>query len=178
MNDYLMVGEVLKPQGLKGECKIRPCAADLSLFEVWDTLYLRRKEETLPLPFRLSRIHDGFVYAFLGECRSPEDVERYRGAELYVDRAHAAPLREGEHYIADLIGCAAVDGQGRSLGVLKEILQNGPVDTWVFSAVPAAPASRPFMAPALLRVFPEVDPERRVIRVDAAALGEVAVFED
>jgi len=175
MNDYLMIGEVLKPQGLKGECKIKPCAADLSLFETWDTLYLLRKEEVLSLPFRLSRIHEGFVYAFLGACRSPQDVERYRGEKLYVDRAHAAPLQEGEHYIADLIGCAAVDGQGRSLGILKEVLQNGPVDTWVFSAVPG---SRAFMAPALLRVFPEVDLDERIIRVDASALEEVAVFED
>ena len=172
MNDYLMVGEVLKPQGLKGECKIRPCAADLSLFEIWDTLYLRQKEETLPLPFRLSRIHEGFVYAFLGECRSPEDVERYRGAKLYVDRAHAAPLEEGAVYIADLIGCAALDEQGQELGVLKDVLQNGPVDTWVFSG------DRPFMAPALREVFPEVDPEARRISVCSSRLEEVAVFED
>ena len=178
MNDYLMIGEVLKPQGLKGECKIRPCAADLSLFEAWDTLYLRRKEEMLPLPFRLSRIHEGFVYAFLGECRSPEDVERFRGEKLYVDRAHAAPLQEGEHYIADLVGCTVMDGQGRPLGILKEVLQNGPVDTWVFSAVPSVPGSHPFMAPALLRVFPEVDLEKKSIRVEPSALEEVAVFED
>ena len=178
MNDYLMIGEVLKPQGLKGECKIRPCAADLSLFEAWDTLYLRQKEEMVPLPFRLSRIHEGFVYGFLGACRSPEDVERFRGAELYVDRAHAAPLEEGAHYIADLIGCTAVDARGQTLGILKEVLQNGPVDTWAFSAVSGISGSRPFMAPALLRVFPEVDPDRKIIRVDVSALEEVAVFED
>lgn len=34
------------------------------------------------------------------------------------------------------------------------------------------------MAPALKRVFPEVDVENKVIRVNARALDEVAVFED
>ena len=33
MTDYLMIGEVLKPQGLKGECKIRPFASDITLFQ-------------------------------------------------------------------------------------------------------------------------------------------------
>ena len=172
MTDYLMVGEVLKPQGLKGECKIKPCAADLSLFETWDTLYLLRNSAYTPLPFQISRIHDGFVYAVLGNCQSPEDVERIRGAHLYVDRAHAAPLEPGASYIADLLGCTAVDENGNTLGVLTDVLQHGSVDTWVFSG------HRPFMAPALLRVFPDVDTEARRIRVVREALEEVAVFED
>ncbi|MBR2822702.1 MAG: 16S rRNA processing protein RimM [Clostridia bacterium] len=172
MTDFLMVGEVLKPQGLRGECKIRPCAADLSLFETWDTLFLPRGSAWDPIPCRVSRIHEGFVYAILGDCKTPEDVERLRGARLYVDRAHASPLEEGAHYIADLLGCLAVDESGAELGTLSDVLQNGPVDTWVFTG------KRPFMAPALRRVFPEVDTEARRILVVKDALEEVAVFED
>ena len=172
MTDYLMIGEVLKPQGIRGECKIRPATADLHRFETWNTLYLRRNATFEPLNCKVNRIHEGFVYAVLGDCRTPEDVEHYRGEQLFIDRAHATPLEKGAHYIADLIGCVAVDGDGRIFGRLKEILQNGPVDTWVFDG------KRPFMAPALLRVFPEVDPSIGKIFVDAAALEEVAVFED
>ena len=172
MTDYLMIGEVLKPQGLRGECKIRPWAADPALFSSWNTLFLSEDGQWTPLPFRLGRIHDGFVYATLGSCRCPEDVEKLRGKKLYVDRAHAAPLEEGEHYIADLIGCRAVDENGREIGVLREVLQHGPVDTWVFEGKPS------FMAPALLRVFPRVDPAAGIIQVLSGALEEVAVFED
>ena len=172
MTDYLMIGQVLKPQGLRGECKIKPSAADIQRFESWKTLYLCRDGAYQPLPFRCTRIHDGFVYAFLGDCQCPEDVERLRGASLFVDRAHASPLAPGAHYIADLIGCEAVDESGRVLGTLREVLQHGSVDTWVFSG------PRPFMAPALLRVFPEVDPANHRISVRTEALEEVAVFED
>ena len=173
MTKYLMIGEVLKPQGLHGECKIRPSAADLSRFETWNSLYMRRENIYEPLPCRVTRIHDGFVYAVLGHCSSPEDAEHFRGELLYVDREHATPLENGAHYIADLIGCKAVDKEnGRLLGILKDVLQNGPVDTWVFGG------NRPFMAPALLRVFPKVDPDAGIISVDAEALDEVAVFEN
>ena len=172
MTEYMMIGEVLKPQGLRGECKIRPCAADLSLFRTWTVLFTREGDAFAPLSFRLRRIHEGFVYAVLGDCASAEAAERLRGLELYIDRAHAAPLEEGAVYIADLIGCRAVDESGLELGKLTDVLQNGPVDTWVFSG------PRPFMAPALLKVFPEVLPEEKLIRVRRDLLDEVAVFEE
>ncbi len=172
MTEYLMIGEILKPQGLRGECKIKPFAADLSLFETWKTVYLRGKEGYTPLPLAFRRIHEGFVYAVPGNCGSQEDAERLRGEKLYIDRAHASPLPEGADYIADLIGCRAVDEAGRDLGELTDVLQHGSVDTWVFSG------SRPFMAPALLSVFPEVDVARRRILVRSDSLEEVAVFED
>lgn len=172
MTEYLQIGEVLRPQGLRGECKIRPWASDPSLFETWTTLYTEEKGEYHPLAFDFHRLHDGFVYARLGTCATLEDAERLRGTQLFIDRAHAAPLEEGAVYIADLIGCRAVDEAGQELGVLSDVLQHGTVDTWVFSG------PRPFMAPALRQVFPEVDPEEKRIRVVREKLEEVAVFED
>ena len=172
MTEYLLIGEVLKPQGLRGECKIKSHAADITLFRTWDTLYRKTREGYVPLRFSLGRIHDGFVYAVLGDCASPEDVERLRGEALYIDRAHAAPLPEDGNYIADLVGCRAVDENGRQLGTLTDVLQHGPVDTWVFQG------ERNFMAPALKAVFPRVDAAAGLISVNAGALEEVAVFED
>ena len=173
MQEYLMIGTVLKPQGIHGECKIKSYASDMDLFADWDTLYLEENGSFQPLPCRVTRIRDGFVYAVLGQCSSPDDVEKLRGRELYVDRAHAAPPEENAVYIADLIGCEARDLTGNTVGVLTDVLQHGPVDTWVFRTKTGS-----LMAPALLRVFPAVDPENRLITVDAERLQEVAVVED
>ena len=173
MQDYLMIGTVLRPQGLRGECKIRPYAADLKLFARWTTLYLSENGGFAPLSCRVTRIHEGFVYARLGDCASPEDAERLRGRDLYVDRAHAAPPEENGHLIADLVGCRAVTPEGRELGELTDVLQYGPVDTWVFRSSKGG-----WMAPALLTAFPHVDVENRLITVDEDRLREVALFED
>ena len=173
MQDYLMIGTVLKPQGIHGECKIKSFAADITRFAEWTTLYLREGADYVPLPCRVHRIQDGFVYASLGSCASPEDVERLRNRELFIDRAHAAPPEEGGVYIADLIGCTAEDETGKPLGTLREVLQHGPVDTWVFDGPKGS-----WMAPALLAVFPEVKPEEKRIIACTERLGEVAVFED
>ena len=167
-----MIGEVLKPQGVRGECKIKPYAADLDLFSSWKELYLEKDGIYSPVPCAVNRIHEGFVYAVIGNCRNADDAEKLRGRELYIDRAHAAPPEDGAFFIADLVGCEAVDESGASLGVLVEVLQHGPVDTWVFKTPEGT-----MMAPALLAVFPEVDPAGRRISVVAEKLREVAVFD-
>ncbi len=172
MKDYLMIGTVLKPQGIRGECKIKPYAADLERFVSWKELFLEQNGVFIPLPCSVTRIHDGFVYAVLGGCATADDAEKLRGVELYIDRAHAAPPESGAFFIADLIGCEASDEAGNPVGVLTDVLQHGPVDTWVFRTPDGT-----MMAPALLTVFPDGDPEYRRISVVSDRLREVAVYD-
>ena len=61
MNEYLMIGEVLKPQGVRGEVKIKPYAADLEAFHDWKTLYLHDGASYQPIKASCSRVHDGFA---------------------------------------------------------------------------------------------------------------------
>ena len=121
MNEYLMIGEVLKPQGIRGEVKVKPYAANHDDFRRWKTLYIRQGETYEPLKAKCSRVHDGFVYVTLGECASMEDAEKLRGVQLWIDRAHANPLEEDEVYVSDLIGCEGVDEEGKSIGVLVDV---------------------------------------------------------
>ena len=67
MQDYLMIGTVLKPQGIRGEVKIKPYAARVEMFSSWKNLYLEDRGAWTPVPLKVTRIHDGFVYAVLSE---------------------------------------------------------------------------------------------------------------
>ena len=173
MQEYLMIGTVLKPQGVRGECKIKPYAADVDLFSSWKTLYLEDHGVYTPVSLKTTRIHEGFVYAYLADCASANDVEAFRSRDLYIDRAHAHPAEAGSVYIADLIGCSAEDENGNPVGTLTDVLQYGSVDTWVFRT-----PSGTLMAPALLSVFPQVDPAGGKILVCAEKLREVAVYDN
>ena len=173
MNEYFLVGEIVRPQGVRGEAKVRPYAANPADFLTWKTLYLKDAAGYRPVGSSCSRVHDGFVYLTLEGSQSPDDVEKMRGAELYIDRAHAAPLQEGEYYVSDLLGCEAVDENGNVIGTLIDVLQYGTVDTYVFRTIKGS-----LMAPALEKVFPQTDIEGKKILVDSERLKEVAVFED
>ena len=172
MNEYLMIGEVLKPQGIRGEVKVKPYAANHDDFRRWKTLYVRQGESYEPIRAKCSRVHDGFVYVTLGECATMEDAEKMRGVQLWIDRAHANPLEEDEVYVSDLIGCEGIDEEGKSIGVLEDVLQHGVVDVYVFRA-----KGRSVMAPALKAVFPAVDVAAKRITVVRERLNEVAVWE-
>ncbi|MBR4711636.1 MAG: 16S rRNA processing protein RimM [Clostridia bacterium] len=174
LTPFFKIGEVLRPQGVHGEAKVAAWAMNPEDFRRWTTLYLRRGDGYEPLEARCSRVHDGFAYVTLGTCSSPEDVEKLRGEALYIDRAHAGVLPEGMYYIADLIGCVAVDEEGQELGTLREVLQHGPTDVYVFGTADR----RTWMAPALPDAFPVRDVEHNVIRVNSARLKEVAVYAD
>ena len=173
MEQYLMIGEVLKPQGVRGEVKVKPYAADADAFYDWETLYVKKGDRYEPIAADCSRVHDGFVYLTLGDCASMNDAEKLRGTQLYIDREHANQLEEGGVYIVDLIGCTAVDETGREIGTLTDVLQHGVVDVYVFKTPRGT-----MMAPAIRAAFPEVDVAARRISVDSARLEEVAVFED
>ena len=173
MIEYLMIGEVLKPQGIKGEVKIKPYAANHDDFRRWKTLYVKQGDTYAPVKMKCSRVHDGFVYATLGDCASMEDAEKLRAMQLYVDRAHANPLEEGEVYISDLIGCEGIDEDGKSIGKLTDVLQHGVVDVYVFKAKGTS-----VMAPSLKAVFPTVDVAEKRISVIREKLDEVAVWEE
>ena len=55
-----------------------------------------------------------------------EAAEALRGTRLYVDRARLPPpMDEDEFYHADLLGLAAVDGDGRARGRVAAILPAG-----------------------------------------------------
>ena len=174
LTPYFQVGEVLRPQGVHGEAKLSVWAQNPDDFKRWTTLYLKRGDAYEPIRARCSRVHDGFAYVTLGDCASPEDAEKFRGESVYIDRAHAAALPEGMYYISDLIGCRALDEEGRELGVMTDVLQHGPTDVYVFRT----PKGGSMMAPALPDVFTEKDVEACVLRVCAARLEEVAVYAD
>ena len=173
MIEYLMIGEVLKPQGIKGEVKIKPYAANHDDFRRWKTLYIKQGEGFQPIKMKCSRVHEGFVYAYLGECASMEDAEKYRAVQLYVDRAHANPLEEDEVYISDLIGCEGIDTNGRSIGKITDVMQPGGNDVYVFNG----PLGE-VLVPALKIVVLEVNVEEKRMLLDAQKLSEVAVFDE
>ena len=62
---------------------------------------------------------------------SIDDVMAIRKGELYVDRADAIPLAEGEYFIGDIIGCKVLDEDNAELGTVKEFIETGAHDVIV-----------------------------------------------
>ncbi len=112
MKEYLMIGQVIKPQGVRGEIKVLPLTDDPERFLDLARVFL---DETggEALAVRAARTREGYAYLCLAGVEDRDAAEALRGRELFVPRAEAAPLPEGRYYIADLIGMQVVDEAGR-----------------------------------------------------------------
>jgi 16S rRNA processing protein RimM len=55
-------------------------------------------------------------------------AEALRGTLVEIDRSALPPLQEGEYYHADLIGLAAVDGEGDAVGTVVAVENFGAGD--------------------------------------------------
>lgn len=173
LSEYLLVGVVVRPQGTRGEVKIKPFTDDPHRFLALEQVYREAEGGHKPIGIRGISVREGMVYATLGDSATRDEAEAQRDMKLYVSRADAVQLPEDSHFIADLIGCRVEDTKGQPLGVLVEVLQPGSADVYVIKT-----ATGRMMLPALKKVVLEVWPEQKRIVLDEQLLPEVAVIED
>lgn len=167
LDDYLVIGEIVRPQGLHGELKIKPLTDDPERFFSIKRIRLQDEMRTL----HCLRVHGGFAYVRIEGAYSRTAAEAMRGLLLSIPREEAVPLPEDTDFICDLIGCRATDTEGVDHGVLSDVLQPGGVDVYVFKGDKGE-----LMVPALKKTLLEVDVRKKIIRMDAESLRETAVY--
>ncbi|MBQ4156965.1 MAG: 16S rRNA processing protein RimM [Clostridia bacterium] len=173
MNEYLAIGEVLKPQGVRGDVKVRPITCDIFRFEDLEEVYFLKNDQYEKIGVSLVRMDEDAVYLHFDGISDRNAAETIRGFLLYVDRAHAVELEEDENFIVDLIGLKGVDDEGNEYGKLVDVMQPGGNDVYVFRD-----RRREVLVPALKTAILKVDLEERVMLMSAARLREVAVFDE
>jgi 16S rRNA processing protein RimM len=172
--EYFAIGQALRPQGLRGEVKIRPDTDDPGRFLRIDRVFLRDATGNyLETPVCGARMGGGFVYLTIGGDAGVEDAQKRRGQFLYLPREEAVPLGEFENFISDVIGCEVRDTLGAALGVVQDVLQPGANDVYRVKTQDGF-----LLIPALRHVILQVDTKNRLVTVDAQRLGEVSVRED
>ena len=89
---HLLVGEIVRPQGIRGEVKLRHFTDDPYRFEELDAVLRQTGEGFEPLTVEACRVQGDDVYLKLEGFDDRNAAETLRGAMLYVDREHAAEL--------------------------------------------------------------------------------------
>ena len=171
LTPYLEIGEVLKPQGVQGLVKVRPDTDAPERLGTLAAVWIRTADGYEEQPIGDVSVRDGFVYLRLNGAQDRNAAEKQRGLFLYVDRAHAKPLDEGEWYITDLVGCAVSLDTGEAVGEVTEVMQPGANDVFVIRSPKGE-----VLVPVLKDALRSVDVENRRIVLDARRFREVAVL--
>lgn len=171
--EYLRVGVILRPHGVKGALKVLPLSDDPGRFNALSDAYLEllhNKYESIKV--KNVTVSGEDVYLQIEGFNDRDAVEKLRNKYICVDRSHARKLPEGEYFVVDLIGCAVFDTNGNDHGKLKEVHFTGANDVYEIKG------EKTLMLPALKKVLKEVDIDNKKITLDADVLAEVGLFED
>ena len=131
MEDRLRVGVITSPHGIHGEVNIFPTTDDPKRFLELKKVYIDTKKESKEMEIGGIKFFKNMVIAKLDGICDRTQAEKYRSADIYIDRKDALPLEEDEYYICDIIGSTVRSDEGEVLGVLEDVLTSSANDVYV-----------------------------------------------
>lgn len=131
MENKLRVGVISSTHGIRGEVKVFPTTDNPNRFKKMKKVILRHGKEERELEIEGVKFFKKFAILKFKGIDNINDVEAYKGGELYVERENAQKLGKDEYFIADLLGISVVNENGESLGVLKDVIETGANDVYV-----------------------------------------------
>jgi len=124
--EYLVIGQVLAPRGLKGEVRVAIITDFPDRFALLDHVYLGPEH----ILFKLERFRRHKQWALLkfAGLDTRDSVEKLRGLSVEIPIAQAMPLGQDEYYEHQLIGLEVWSTDQRLLGRVTEIIFTGSND--------------------------------------------------
>lgn len=100
MQEIFKIGQIVKPQGIKGELKVMPLTNDITRFKNLKEIIISDKT------YRIARtiIAGDTVILSLSGVNDRNTAETFRGKFLCVKREDAVSLKKNEFFVADLVG--------------------------------------------------------------------------
>ena len=135
MQDYLRVGVLVKPHGVRGEMKVFPTTDDMKRFEdlIEKDVFFDIKGNYEAHKIVSVKYFKQFAILQFEDITDMDMALKLKNIDVYVKREDAVELEEGEYYIADLLGLSVYLEDGSLFGKLKDVMETGANDVYVIS---------------------------------------------
>lgn len=157
MEQLLQVGVISSTHGVRGEVKVFPTTDDVKRFKRLKKVILDTGKEQLPLEIEGVKFFKQFVILKFRGIDNINDIEKYKGKSLLVDREHAVKLKKDEYFIADMIGMDVFTEDGELFGALKDVMETGANDVYIIEMSDG----KEVLVPAIKQCILDVDIENR-----------------
>lgn len=163
MEKQLQVGVISSTHGVRGEVKVFPTTDDVTRFRQLKKVYLDTGREMLPLEIQNVKFFKQFAILKFKGIDNINDIEKYRGKSLMIDREDAVDLDEDEYFIADMIGMKVCTEDGSEFGTLKDVMETGANDVYIIDSLEHGEVLIPAIRECILDV--DMDEERMKIHL-------------
>ena len=97
MEKMLQVGVISSTHGIRGEVKVFPTTDDPARFKLLKKVTLDTGREQIPLEIQGVKFFKQFVIVKFKGIDNINDIEKYKGKSLLVNREDAVALEEDEY---------------------------------------------------------------------------------
>ncbi len=161
--DFVVVGKVVKPHGIRGEFCIKSFADSPLLFDEVPQLFLDRgRGRPKPLSMKTWRMHKGMVLMTAAGVSDRNMAEELRGLNVLVRTADLPEIEDDDFYLYELEGFAVGLEDGEDIGTLSGFIETPTQDVWVITA----PDGREILLPGVPEFIVQVDADAQRIVVD------------
>ena len=161
MEDLLKVGVITTTHGVRGEVKVFPTTDDAERFLDIEYVLLDTGKELRRLNIKNVKFFKNLAILKFEGIDNINDIERYKGRDLWIPREEAQELGEDEYYVGDLIGMDVLLENGEKFGVLSDVMETGANDVYVVEL----PDHQEVLLPAIRECILDVDLEENVMTV-------------
>ena len=164
--DLYQVGAITATHGIRGEVKVFPMTDDVSRFKNMKNLLLDTGKDYMTLEVTSARPQKNLVILKFKGIDDINDIERYKGKGLYVEKEDRVKLKKDEYFIADLIGLKVyLDDSESSCGRLTDVFETGANDVYEVSFDEDINGQSSVLVPAIKECIKEVDVDGGYIRI-------------
>ncbi|MDX2137231.1 MAG: ribosome maturation factor RimM [Chloroflexota bacterium] len=134
---YLLLGEILRPHGVRGEVRMRVLTDYPERIAERDQVLLSEDEDGTRIqtyqPEAL-RMHQEYALLKLKGIDDRDAAERLRELYVLIELEDAVPLDEGEFYLYQIIGIEVVTEDGETLGTVRDVMETGANDVYIIDS--------------------------------------------
>ena len=169
MENLLQIGIIVKPQGIRGELKVKPLTDDPARFTKLKSVLIDGTT------YRVSsaRVVLDAVFVLLSGVNDRNVAETFRGKFMCVERKDAVKLEEGRFFIVDVIGCTLKTDDGKVIGKVIDVT---PARADVVTVDTGDKGIMRF--PFLKDLCADVDILNKTMTVNGKRLAEVSCYEN
>ena len=161
MEDLLKVGVITTTHGVRGEVKVYPTTDDAERFLDLEYVLLDTGRELRKLTIQNVKFFKNLAILKFQGIDNINDIELYKGRDLWIPREEGQELDEDEYYIADLLGMEVYLEDGSRFGTLKDVMETGANDVYIVTRTDGSEV----LLPAIHECILDVDPEENRMTV-------------
>ena len=135
--DYLLLGELLRPHGVRGEFRMRILTDYPERIKDLKQVYLGDETDhrhVTPFTIETTRFHKNYLLIKFEGIQDRNEAEALRGRYVMIDIENAIPLEDDEFYLFELVGLTVQTDEGQVLGTIRHVMETGANDVYIVNS--------------------------------------------